>query len=899
MPQPVARPDLPRHPLWGDGLLLLSALLAAGAVAWFVLVVVTPVGPIMAGWLLSPVCVLVTAALCGRTGSAREVAPAARRFWRGAGVALVVFAVAMVWRTADSANGDGTMTDRLGMTSATLYGAGILLLLWSLLRLPLGTKTRTQRVSLWLDVATLTATSAVYLWHFAAAPALTGAARPSAAAYAGVALLAFGLLAVFVVAKVVLTGSRSLERGALKLLGAALAVGGLGSALTTPLVDRTYVTSGLLIVPVACFLIGLGARRQMIMVAAPGLAGSRAGHRYSVLPYLAVAATDGLLITVMLQDGTDRLPISLVATALTGVVVARQIMAFRENEKLLTRLDAGLLELGLKERRFRLLVQNSTDVVNISDANGMVDYISDAVQRVLGHAPEAMVRTDLGPLVHPDDREHAIACISRVAEQPGNSETYRVRMAHADGSWRCLEVISVNLSDESSVAGIVNNFRDVTETLQVQERLSYQASHDALTGLANRALFSERIGAGLGGPRPVNIVLIDLDDFKTVNDTLGHPVGDALLVTVAQRMRDSVGPGDTVARLGGDEFAILLEGLDGDAVDRVLARIAERLREPVHVDGHVLSVRASFGVAEGGAGDDATDLLRQADIAMYEAKERGEGGYQRYESGMQARGAERNRLTAALRDALDRDEFVLHYQPVVAMPGGRLIGVEALVRWQHPDRGLLGPGEFIADAEQTGMIVPLGRWVLREACRQAARWQAECGSESPETVSVNVSARQLLEPGFAAEVADALRAGGLPARRLTIEITESTAVGGGATRATLRALRAMGVRLSLDDFGTGASTLSLLATCPVDEIKLDRSFAPIPGPDAIANAVVQLAKAFGVEVIAEGVETAAQAQRLQSLGYVRAQGFLFARPMTPAAISASIQHRAGREVAAA
>jgi len=899
MPQTAAEPALPRRTLRRDGLMLLSAAVSVSAVAWFAVVAVAPVGPLLAGWILNPLCALIPAALCFRTGYARGVEPAAASFWRGAGWALTVFSCALVWSAVDAANAGGTVTARSSVPSVVLKGVSLALLIWPLLRLPLGTKTRTQRVALWLDIATLMIGTAVFVWHFVVTPALDDPTRSGLAVFASVPLVAAGLVCVFVVAKVALTGAQSLERGALRLLGGGFFLGIVGAGLTALIVRRPYLDSGLLVVPVVFFLIGLGARRQLTVAVAPDTAGIRAGgyrrRRYSVLPYLAVAATHALLVTVMLQDSTDRYLIANVATALTGLVVARQIMGFRENEKLLARL-------GLKEQRFRLLVQNSTDVVSISGTDGMIDYISDAVYHVLGHTPESMLRTDMTPLLHPDDLEQVATSIEHVMLRPGNTATYRVRMAHADGTWRCLEVISANLSDEPSVAGIVSNARDVTETLQVQERLSYEASHDALTGLANRTLFSDRISASIGEPgagRSISLVLIDLDDFKTVNDTLGHPVGDGLLVAVAQRMRDSVRPTDTVARLGGDEFAILMVGLGSDAVDGVLTRIADKLQEPMDVDGHVLSVRASFGVVEGGDGDDAADLLRQADIAMYEAKERGEGGHQRYRSGMQARGAERNRLTAALRAALDDQQFVLHYQPVVAMPGGRLTGVEALVRWQHPERGLLGPGEFIADAEQTGMIVPLGRWILREACHQAASWQAECGDESPETVSVNVSARQLQEPGFAAEVADALRGSGLPARRLTIEITESTAVGGDVTQAALRSLRAMGVRISLDDFGTGASTLSLLATCPVDQIKLDRSFAPVPGPDAIANAVVQLAKAFGVEVIAEGVETAAQARRLQHLGYVRAQGFLFARPMPPAALSETIRRRTGDERTAA
>ncbi|MCY1136710.1 EAL domain-containing protein [Actinoplanes sp. Pm04-4] len=429
----------------------------------------------------------------------------------------------------------------------------------------------------------------------------------------------------------------------------------------------------------------------------------------------------------------------------------------------------------------------------------------------------------------------------------------------------------------------------------LQERLSYEAGHDMLTGLANRSLFGDRVAgalAGAGPDQPLSIVLVDLDDFKIVNDTLGHATGDALLVHVAERMRASVRPDDMVARLGGDEFAILFSGVAGPDVDLALTRIANALLEPVLIDGEPMTVRASFGIVDGRGGDDAGDLLRRADIAMYEAKGRGEGGYERYRPGMEARGAERSRQVAALRTALLEEQLVVFFQPVVTLPGGRITGAEALVRWQHPEKGLLGPGAFIDAAEQSGLIVPLGTWVLRAATREAATWPGEL------TVSVNVSARQLRQTGFPAVVASALRDSGLPAHRLTVEITESVAVGGGATSENLQALRDLGVRLSLDDFGTGASTLSLLATCPVDQIKLDRSFVPDGGSEAIADAVLQMARAFGLQAVAEGIETAEQAERLTELGYERAQGFHFARPMPAADLRSAVAlgEAGGREL---
>jgi diguanylate cyclase (GGDEF)-like protein len=436
------------------------------------------------------------------------------------------------------------------------------------------------------------------------------------------------------------------------------------------------------------------------------------------------------------------------------------------------------------------------------------------------------------------------------------------------------------------VRGILCNSRDITEMRELQDRLGYAAHHDALTGLPNRLLLFERMQAQL--PSGATVVLVDLDDFKVVNDSLGHAVGDELLITVADRLRRGVRAEDTVARLGGDEFALLLATDHHLSPDLVLSRIIEALGEPVVVDGHVLTVRASFGIAEAEPGDTAGDLMRRADIAMYKAKEEGEGRWRYYEAGMTVRGGESCELAEELRRAIDEGELRLFYQPMVTLPSAELTGVEALVRWQHPERGFLAPDDFIPVAEASGLIVPLGRWVLGEACRQGAQWHRDFSDRAPRSISVNMSARQLVLPTCADDVERVLQDSGLPADRLIVEITESTAVGGGATASNLRRIRALGVRVALDDFGTGQSTLSLLATIPVDQIKLDRSFAPAPGADVMATAVVQLARLLGLEAVAEGVETPAQADQLHAIGYEHAQGFHFARPMSSDDIAAAL-----------
>jgi diguanylate cyclase (GGDEF)-like protein len=443
----------------------------------------------------------------------------------------------------------------------------------------------------------------------------------------------------------------------------------------------------------------------------------------------------------------------------------------------------------------------------------------------------------------------------------------------------------------------VENARLVDQLRQREDQLRHQASHDELTQLANRALFSERVDAalGAGSADPLAVLLVDLDDFKTVNDTLGHDTGDALLATVAGRIRQCVGPDDTVARLGGDEFAVLLRPPCDDGVDAAAERILGSVAEPAIVNGYHLLVQASIGIAVARPGDDPGTLLRNADIAMYTAKERGKGRSAHYVPGMAARVREYAQLGAQLREALDDGQLYLVYQPIVRFADGRIVGVEALVRWRHPVRGLLLPGAFISAAERTGLIVPLGRWALREACRQKALWSKVHGEDSPVTVAVNVSGRQLQEPAFVNEVANAVHEAGLRPDNVVLEVTENAVLTGGQVLDTLTTLRDFGVGLALDDFGTGQSSLGLVNTCPVDTLKLDKSFVDgiTDGGQhaAIATAVVQMAKALGLDAVAEGIESKEQAECLVELGYRCGQGFHLLPPKPAAELDDILSRR--------
>ncbi|GAA2615762.1 hypothetical protein GCM10010399_53410 [Dactylosporangium fulvum] len=412
--------------------------------------------------------------------------------------------------------------------------------------------------------------------------------------------------------------------------------------------------------------------------------------------------------------------------------------------------------------------------------------------------------------------------------------------------------------------------------------LSELAMRDDLTGLPNRRLLEELIRDELDTCGRPQVAFIDLDDFKRINDGLGHAIGDQLLAAVGKRLGGVLRPGDVVARLGGDEFAVLMPDTGQAAADALVTELATALEEPVFAGEHHLLVQASIGVADAEGTRDPFEILRRADVAMYAAKE-SSGHQERFRPELDQRAAEVAQLGAQLREALDQGQFQLVYQPIVALPHGEIAGVEALIRWHHPRLGFMSPADFIPVAERNGQIVELGAWILLEACSQAATWIATLGPEAPGKVSVNVSARQLAEPDFAEVVAAVLAATGLPADRLAIEVTETAVFGGGRAIEALDAVHALGVRVALDDFGTGHSSLGLLQTCPVDILKVDKSFVDditMAGRHSvIATALINVSDGLNLEAIAEGVETAEQARELYRLGYRYAQGYHFGRPV--------------------
>jgi diguanylate cyclase (GGDEF)-like protein len=433
-----------------------------------------------------------------------------------------------------------------------------------------------------------------------------------------------------------------------------------------------------------------------------------------------------------------------------------------------------------------------------------------------------------------------------------------------------------------------------------QEQLWHEQFHDPLTGLPNRALFRDRLEHALARAdrqiEPVGVLVLDIDNFKVVNDSLGHAQGDQLLLAVAARLRSCLRLGDTAARLGGDEFTVLVEDVsDLDELTAVAERIAEALRLPVRLDGRQVVTSASIGLAVSGSRNKSAEaLLRDADLAMYRAKAKGKARWELFDDTLEVQAMERLDVETDLRRALEREEFRVYYQPIVSLADGHIVELEALVRWQHPERGLVPPDAFIPVAEETGLIVPLGQWVLEQACRQARTWQdASSAGGTPLVMSVNLSARQFQQPTLLADIERAVRQSGLDPRTLKLEITESVVMQDvESTLTTLRALKALGIQLAIDDFGTGYSSLTYLKRFPLDTLKIDRSFVDGLGQDvqdtAIVRSVVALAKTLNLSVTGEGVETVEQRMHLKQLGCDLAQGYMFARPSPPELLDAML-----------
>jgi diguanylate cyclase (GGDEF)-like protein/PAS domain S-box-containing protein len=561
------------------------------------------------------------------------------------------------------------------------------------------------------------------------------------------------------------------------------------------------------------------------------------------------------------------------------VVVARDITERKRQEDLLR----------ASERRYRALAGRASQLLVVLDATGRCTFVDDSPKPLLGWGADALGR-DTRDLLVPEDRATFDTYFAQIVARRGLHPPTVCRIVDRFGGEHYLEVVANNLLDDPLVKGIVLDARDVTERHVAEQSLRHHAIHDALTGLANRTLFLDRVGQAVARVRRhptslVAVLLVDIDRIKMVNDSLGHSAGDEILVAVGQLLDEATGSADTVARLAGAQFGVCCENLRNESDALAMAkRLAERAQTPVSVAGHEVHLTATIGVAlSRGNGDTPESLVGDADVALIRAKEKDRGRVELFDEESGLRAVHRLEVENGLRAALQNDELRLHYQPVVRLVDGDVAAAEALVRWQHPTRGLLSPDEFIPIAEETGLIKSIGEWVIEQACKDARDWRRFTG-RSDLTVAVNVSARQLNDDDITQTVRAALAANDLTADALTVEVTETALMGDeDQARATLEQLHELGVRIAIDDFGTGYSSLSNLRKFRFDALKIDRSFVSgLAGDEsedvAIIAAVVALAHSLGITVIGEGVGTIDQARKLASLGCDRGQGYLWGGP---------------------
>ena len=554
------------------------------------------------------------------------------------------------------------------------------------------------------------------------------------------------------------------------------------------------------------------------------------------------------------------------------------------------------------EERFRSLVQHGSDLTILVSERGVVTFVTPSSLRILGYEPGDMVGKVDFEWISRSDRARFDALLLESQRHVDPVGPIVIGFRHADGTMRDLQIIATSLLGDRSVRGIVINAHDVTERRTLEQRLIHQASHDPLTGLPNRALFHRRLTAArersVANETSFAVIFLDLDDFKIINDTLGHAAGDQLLRTVGDRLRAIARDDDMVARLGGDEFTIVIEELADLASATTFAdRVISRLREPIPINGHDVLISPCLGIAIGRPDDPADhDLLREADIAMYEAKARGKGQRVVYDDTVNSQALVRMQTQEDLREAIADNQLQVHYQPQIELITGRIIEFEALVRWEHPTRGMISPAEIIPVAEETGMIVPLGQFVMAEACRAARGWNVRRQSSGlePLVVGVNLSSRQFLHPTLVEDVTAVLAASELEPRLLRLEITEAVALNDLLTTVeTMQALRELGVGLAIDDFGTGYSGLNYLSDTPIDTIKIDGVFIDGLGSEssdtAMIHAVMAYATTLGLDVCAEGIESAEQLRQLRAVGCHRGQGFYFSGPLPEETVTAMLE----------
>jgi len=746
---------------------------------------------------------------------------------------------------------------------------------------------RVAWVQLTLDASIFVVGFGAFFWFLVIRPAAGGAGvdllkQALSVAYLGLDCLLLLVLGVLLITSTGPAGGRRVP---------ALIMSGFAATFLADIfwslakVRGYYLPGGFQdVLYLVCYVpLAAAGREQMQAMSAPARGSSpRADAVARSLPHAAMLAS--FLVLVYLAHGDIAGPatvMTMIVFALMLLFMVRQSVAWRG-----TALVRERQAVRLVEDRYASLIANATDVIMIVGADGTLRFASPAAERTLGLKPELILGKSLTELWSGEDAEKLRMFLAEVAATPaGTVGPVELRLERA--AQRCvLESVGSNLTQDPAVQGLALNFRDISERKALEEQLRQLAFHDPLTLLANRNLFRDRVQHALAlahrGRSSVAVMFLDLDNFKNINDSLGHDAGDRLLQTVAQRIVKTTRSSDTVARLGGDEFAVLVEGMTSQRdAERLANALNDTIALPFTLNGIEVHITASIGVALSSADTGTDTLLSNADIAMYHAKSAGKNRHVSFQAQMQDMLQERLRLEADFGRALAQEEFFLEYQPIVDLRTRSLIGVEALVRWRHPDAGVLMPARFIQVLEECGQIGKLGHWVLRRACVEFCAWRSAVGAGSGLRLAVNISARHLQHGALVQDIAVALQDSGLEPHNLVVELTESTTMyNTDANLERFHQVKALGVRLAIDDFGTGYSSLSYLHRFPIDILKIDRSFVSRitnsdNGPE-LARAVIMLGDTLGLETIAEGIELEGQVGALLALGCTTGQGFLFA-----------------------
>jgi diguanylate cyclase (GGDEF)-like protein/PAS domain S-box-containing protein len=829
----------------------------------------------------SPACLI---AVVVAVATARRLAPgAARTAWRCLSIALALYFVGTTIGVNSWLHGQ----DPFPGLADVFYVAFFPAIFGAVFFLIRASAVRVRWVQLALDAMILVVGFGAFFWFLVIRPAASGTEidvfkRALSQTYIALNCILLLTLGVLLLAGV---GNPNGRRVPLLLL-VGFATMFLGDILwSVAKISGDYLPGALQdVLYLVCYVpLAAAGREQMRATTARGAPRASDSLAQS-LPYAAMLTAFLVLVSFTRGDiGSPATVMTIVVFALTLLVMVRQALVLRGDALTRERRAARMVE-----DRYASLIANASDVIMIVAVDGALRFASPASKRTLGLSPEDVAGKNLLDLWAGDDGERLRAFLAEVAATPGGA-VGPVELHIERGPERyVLEIVGSNLTDDPAVQGLALNFRDISERKALEEQLRQLAFHDPLTLLANRNLFRDRVQHSLTlaqrGQHQVAVMFLDLDNFKNINDSLGHDAGDRLLQAVAQRLVKSTRFSDTVARLGGDEFAILLEGIATIAeVESLAASLIEGLEQPFALSATEVRVSASVGVAFSTFEAGAEALLSKADIAMYHAKAAGKNRFVTFQPQMQELLHERLRLEADIGRALVNEEFFVEYQPIVDLGTRSLLGVEALVRWRHPELGVLMPGRFIQVAEECGQIVKLGRWVLRRACTELRAWRSSVAGGAGLRVAVNISGRHLQHGDLVQDVAQALAESGLEPGNLVIELTESTIMHNTeANLGRLRQLKALGVRLAIDDFGTGYSSLSYLHRFPIDILKIDHSFVnrltnTYNGPE-LARAVITLGETLGLDTVAEGIELEPQVAALLSLGCVAGQGFLFAMP---------------------